>query len=181
MRLVRNSEMVNGRVFDLLVYCTWVPIKQGETMNKLVAILMLLGLAIGSVAEHHEEVVIPSKISAEDAAGAIFKRENMIRTEWENGNVTLDVTTLFSSDKKFSSGMYSSEKTRSEITEPYGVDEFMYFLTGGVTLTSSDGTVTKINAGEGVTIPKEWTGIWDTDGYTKIWVIYSADGSFFIK
>ena len=32
-------------------------------------------------------------------------------------------------------------------------------------------------AGEGVTIPKEWTGIRETDGYTKIWVIESADGS----
>jgi uncharacterized cupin superfamily protein len=63
------------------------------------------------------------------------------------------------------------------VTEPYGVDEFMYFLTGSVTLTSSDGTVQTINAGEAVTIPKEWTGIWDTQGYTKIWVIYSEDGS----
>jgi len=33
------------------------------------------------------------------------------------------------------------------------------------------------NAGEAVTIPKEWTGVWDTEGYTKIWVIYSEDGS----
>ena len=65
----------------------------------------------------------------------------------------------------------------AKINEPYGVDEFMFFLEGGVTLTSSDGFVTEISAGEGVTIPKEWTGIWDTDGYTKIWVIYSEDGS----
>ena len=53
----------------------------------------------------------------------------------------------------------------------------MFFLEGSVTLTSSDGTVTEIGAGEGVTIPKEWTGIWETDGYRKIWVIYSEDGS----
>jgi uncharacterized cupin superfamily protein len=66
---------------------------------------------------------------------------------------------------------------RFEVTEPYGVDEFMYFLDGGVTLTSADGTVQRIAAGEAVTIPKEWTGIWETDGYTKIWVIYSADGA----
>ena len=45
------------------------------------------------------------------------------------------------------------------------------------TLTSSDGEVQVIDAGEAVTIPKEWTGVWDTDGYTKIWVIYSEDGS----
>jgi len=46
-----------------------------------------------------------------------------------------------------------------------------------VTLTSADGTVQTISAGEAVTVPKEWTGTFATDGYTKIWVIYSADGS----
>ncbi len=73
--------------------------------------------------------------------------------------------------------MYKSGKSRFEATEPRGVDEFMYFLEGSVTLTSADGTVQVINAGEAVTFPKEWTGIWDTEGYTKIWVIYSEDGS----
>ena len=101
----------------------------------------------------------------------------MLESTHKDGHVTLDVTTLLSSDKKFASGMYRSGKTRSEIKEPYGVDEFMYFLEGSVTLTSADGSVQVINAGEGVTIPKEWTGVWDTDGYTKIWVIYSEDGS----
>jgi uncharacterized cupin superfamily protein len=91
--------------------------------------------------------------------------------------VTLDVTTLLSSDEKFASGMYQSGRSYFELTEPYGVDEFMYFLNGSVILTSSDGTVQTVNAGEAVTIPKEWTGIWDTQGYTKIWVIYSEDGS----
>ena len=53
-------------------------------------------------------------------------------------------------------------------------------------LMSSGGTITPapdqpiafdhtVHAGEAVTIPKEWTGIWDTDGYEKIWVIYSSD------
>ena len=37
------------------------------------------------------------------------------------------VDALLSGDKKFASGMYKSGKTRAEITEPYGVDEFMYF------------------------------------------------------
>ena len=121
-------------------------------------------------------VVYPAKISKEDTSGRIFERANMVRTEHGN-NTTLDVTTLLSSDKKFASGMYKSGKTRFEITEPYGVDEFMYFIEGGVTLTSVDGTELIINAGEAVTIPKEWMGVWDTDGYTKIWVIYSEDGS----
>ena len=143
----------------------------------LIAMTMIGTFAIAIAAHHEEEVVLPAKISKADTEGAIFQRENMTETNHDNGHVTLDVTSLLSSDKKFASGMYKSGKTRSEINEPYGVDEFMYFLEGGVTLTSSDGTVTEIGAGDAVTIPKEWTGIWDTDGYTKIWVIYSEDGS----
>jgi uncharacterized cupin superfamily protein len=138
---------------------------------------MIIAAAAVAVSANNEGAVVPAKISKADMTGSIFKREDMIRTEHDSGNVTLDVTTLLSSDKKFASGMYQSEKSYFEATDPYGVDEFMYFIEGSVTLTSSDGSVQTINAGEAVTIPKEWTGIWDTDGYTKIWVIYSADGS----
>ncbi|MDH5618986.1 MAG: cupin domain-containing protein [Gammaproteobacteria bacterium] len=141
--------------------------------------LPILGCAVvagASVAAHHETVK-PAKISKADVAGAIFERPDMIETSHENGNVTLDVTSLLSSDRKFASGMYRSGKVRFEIDEPYGVDEFMYFLEGSVTLTSADGSAQVINAGEAVTIPREWTGVWETEGYTKIWVIYSEDGS----
>ena len=148
-------------------------------MNKTtllaVPVVFACGFAAGLQAKHHE-FRKPAEITRADQAGAIFERDDMIETT-ENGNTTLDVTTLLSSDGRFASGMYRSGEVRFEIDEPYGVDEFMYFLEGGVTLTSADGTVTEITAGEGVTIPKEWTGTWDTDGYTKIWVIYSADGS----
>lgn len=148
-------------------------------MNKFVLLALpavfTLGVAAGLSAAHHE-AVHPAEITKTDQAGAIFERDDMLELT-ENGNTTLDVTSLKSSDGKFASGMYRSGKVRFEIDEPYGVDEFMYFLDGGVTLTSADGTVTEIEAGEAVTIPKEWTGTWDTDGYTKIWVIYSADGS----
>jgi len=124
-----------------------------------------------------DETAKPAKISKADIAGGIFDRPGMIEVTHDDGHETLDVTTLLSSDKKFASGMYRSTKTRIEITEPYGVDEFIYFLEGSVKLTSADGSIQVINAGEAVTIPKEWTGTWETDGYTKIWVIYSEDGS----
>ena len=124
-----------------------------------------------------EGAVMPAKISKEELAGSLFERDDTTETVHEDGHRTLDVTTLLSSDGKFASGMYRSDKVRIEIKEPYGVDEFMYFLEGGVTLTSADGTVQTIEAGEAVTIPREWTGTFDTDGYSKIWVIYSADGS----
>ncbi len=147
--------------------------------------LLITGMVIATVAVvtaamsangESDGIRQPAKISKDDIAGRIFERPDMIETD-HGGNITLDVTTLLSSDKKFASGMYRSGKVRSEIDEPYGVDEFMYFLEGGVTLTSLDGTVQEINAGEAVTIPKEWMGVWDTEGYTKIWVIYSEDGS----
>jgi uncharacterized cupin superfamily protein len=137
----------------------------------------MIAAAAVAISAHHEKVVVPAKISKDEMSGKIFERENMIEMTHESGNVTLDVTTLLSSDKKFASGMYRSGKSYFEATNPYGVDEFMYFLEGSVKLTSTDGTVQTINAGEAVTIPKEWTGIWDTEGYTKIWVIYSEDGS----
>lgn len=146
-------------------------------MKKIVVTIMMLAAVAVVAVEAHHDTIVPAKISKSDMTGSIFQRDDMLRTEHESGNVTLDVTTLLSSDKKFASGMYKSGKSYFEATDPYGVDEFMYFIEGSVKLTSSDGTVQVINAGEAVTIPKEWTGIWDTEGYTKIWVIYSEDGS----
>ena len=131
-------------------------------------------LALGS-AMALAEVAHPAKLSAEALTGAGFTHPDTIVTETPTGNI-LDLTSLKSSDGKFASGMYAAGAQRFEITEPYGVDEFMFFLEGSVTLTSSDGTVTVVNAGEAVTIPKEFTGVWESDGYRKIWVIYSATG-----
>jgi uncharacterized cupin superfamily protein len=146
-------------------------------MNKFIPGLLVGGLLVAALAIAADQTAVhPAEMSREDIAGEIFERDATNRTE-RNGFTVLDVTSLKSSDGKFASGMYKAGKSRFEVTEPYGVDEFMYFLEGGVTLTSSDGTVTKIDAGEAVTIPKEWTGVWETDGYTKIWVIYSEDGS----
>ena len=121
------------------------------------------------------EIVHPAKLSSADLTGKAFENTNTIVTETPTGNI-LDITSLKSSDGRFASGMYKAGKSRFEITEPYGVDEFMFFLEGSVTLTSDDGSQMTINAGESVTIPKEWTGIWETEGYRKIWVIYSESG-----
>ena len=117
----------------------------------------------------------PVKLSQEQIAGSIFEeRAPVVITR--DGNTTYDVETFLSQDKKFDAGMYRSGKVRAEITEPYGVNEYMHFLEGSVTLTSTDGTVTEVNAGDSVVIPADWTGTWDTEGYTKIYVIYSPNG-----
>jgi uncharacterized cupin superfamily protein len=145
-------------------------------MKLLVTVSTILLLLAATATRAGEHAALPAKLGKADLAGAIFDRDDVERIE-RDGNTILDVTSLLSSDGRFGSGMYRSGPTRIEITEPYGVDEFMYFIDGGVTLTSADGSVQVIEAGEAVTIPKEWTGVWQTDGYTKIWVIYSADGS----
>jgi uncharacterized cupin superfamily protein len=124
----------------------------------------------------------PEKLSKEAIAGAVFSDPRLIVQHHDAASgryKTEDVENFLSSDKKFDSGMYRSGPVTMSLG-PYGVDEFMYFLEGGVTLTSEDGTVTEIKAGDAVTIAKEWRGTWETEGYTKIYVIYSAtpmDGS----
>ena len=133
----------------------------------------LLNLALADPKD--SSTVLPSKISKEEAMGVIFQRDDMTAKTHPDGHKTQSVTTMGSSDGKFHTGMYRSGKTRIDISKPYGVNEFMYFVKGSVTLTSSDGTVMTINSGEAVTVSKEWTGTWETDGYEKLWVIYSDD------
>lgn len=141
--------------------------------NLIVCTLFTLPL----LAAAEDSIRLPAVITKDEVNGAIFNRTDVNRTEHADGHVTFDVTSLMSSDKKFASGVYRSGKTRYDITEGYGVDEFMYFIEGSITLTSRDGTKQVVAAGEAVTVPKEWKGVFETDGYTKFWVIYSADGS----
>jgi len=137
--------------------------------------LFVVAFALCSGVFAAENTLTTAVMTKADIAGAVFKRPDLIVEKHDNGTETLDVVSLLSSDKKFVTGMYKAPASRFEITEPYGVDEYMHFLEGGVTLTSSDGSVVEIKAGDSVTIAKEWTGIWETKGYTKIYVIYSPD------
>jgi len=138
--------------------------------------LLCAGLALCAAAGPlaAADAVHPVKMSKEQIAGGIFEDYEPV-AHTKNGNTTHDVEGFRTESGLFDAGMYRSGKVRAEITEPYGVHEYMHFLEGGVTLTSSDGTVTEIRAGDSVVIPKEWTGVWDTEGYTKIYVIYSPD------
>ena len=143
------------------------------SFNRYAGVTLLTGLLSATAIA---QVSHPAKLSKEALEGAAFDDPSTTITEVE-GEKILDFTSLKSSDGKFASGMYKAGPQTFDITEPYGVDEFMFFLEGSVTLTSADGSVTTVNAGEAVTIPKEWMGRWETAGYRKIWVIYSKDGS----
>ena len=138
----------------------------------IMSLIAMIAIANVTVAD---DVITPSKITKEEVSGKIFERETIITTQ-HGGSTQLDAQTLLGKDRKFESGMYKSGPVRHVIKEPYGVDEFMYFIKGSVTLTSSDGSVETINAGEAVSLPKEWTGIWETEGYTKFYAIYYPEG-----
>lgn len=118
------------------------------------------------------EVAHPLKVPTTSAIGPIFADPKTI-LEDHKGVKTKWYEMLASKDKKMSAGVYESGATRDEIAS-YGEDEFMYFLKGTVTLTSADGTITNIKAGDAVTIPKGWKGVWDTPGYTKYYVTYES-------
>ena len=138
-------------------------------------VLLALGLAGVAVAAAAAPAVQPAKIPAAEARGAIFEGKDVI-VAGEDAAQTRDVISLMSPDKRFESGMYKAGPGHAEWKDqPYGVDEFMLFTSGSVTLTSADGTVTRLGPGDAVTIPAEWRGTWDTEGYTKYYVIRSRD------
>ena len=97
-------------------------------MRKLVMMTIILAAAAANISAHEQGDVKPAKISKDEVAGMIFERDSMVRKTRDSGTVTLDVTTLRSSDKKFTTGMYRAGKGYFDSTDPYGVDEFMFFL-----------------------------------------------------
>jgi uncharacterized cupin superfamily protein len=114
----------------------------------------------------------PVKITAAAARGPIFSTKSAVEDTGPDGP-TKDVTLARSKDGKVESGLYSAGPSEQDIAS-YPEDEFMFFLEGGVKLTSSDGTVVDVKAGEGAAIPKGWKGHWSTPGYKKYYVTYDT-------
>ena len=114
----------------------------------------------------------PVKLTAAEALGPVFKRRSAVHENGADGP-TVDVSLLKSRDGRFEAGVYSAGPSDTA-SESYEEDEFMYFLEGGVTLTSADGTVLEVKAGEGAAIPRGWKGRWTTRGYKKYYVTYSG-------
>lgn len=91
------------------------------------------------------------------------------------GSVADIVVTMTSADRRFETGFYQVGAEHEEyVGSGYANDEFCYILTGAVVLTAADGRMAMIGPGDSVSIPRGWLGRWDSDGYTKLWVIYQA-------
>jgi uncharacterized cupin superfamily protein len=114
----------------------------------------------------------PVKVSAAAAQGPIFSTKTAVKDNGPDGPTT-DVLLARSKDSKTESGLYSAGPSEQDI-DSYPVDEFMYFIQGSVKLTSSDGSILEVRAGEGAAIPKGWKGHWSTKGYKKYYVTYDS-------
>ena len=114
----------------------------------------------------------PVKVTAAAARGPIFSSKSAVKDTGPDGPST-DVTLARSKDGKVESGLFSAGPSEQDIAG-YPEDEFMFFLEGSVKLTSADGTVLDVRAGEGAAIPKGWKGHWSTPGYKKYYVTYDS-------
>jgi ethanolamine utilization protein EutQ len=114
----------------------------------------------------------PVKVTAAAARGPIFSTKTAVKDNGPDGPTT-DVLLARSKDGKVESGLYSAGPSEQDI-DSYPEDEFMYFIEGGVKLTSADGAVLEVRAGEGAAIPKGWKGHWSTQGYKKYYVTYGG-------
>ena len=138
----------------------------------IAAALLFAGSVFAQPPKTTAPALKPVKVTAAEAMGPVFTRKTAVHENGPDGPTT-DVGLLKSRDGRFEAGVYSAGASDSPI-ESYEEDEFMYFLEGGVTLTSADGTVLEVKAGEGAAIPKGWKGRWTTQGYKKYYVTYSS-------
>jgi uncharacterized cupin superfamily protein len=145
-------------------------------MSRTFTMLLICGVAANVAA------AVPQPVLLRGAAlqGGVFDdpRAATLQEKNELGTASArDLVAHESSDGCLQTGVYEVGANRHTSSDPYPHDEFMYFLSGGVTLRSTDGTVTTVAAGDGVLLPKGWTGVWDSPGYRKIYVIYDCKGS----
>ncbi len=81
-----------------------------------------------------------------------------------------------SADGKLTIGVWEATPGVLDVPDPYAVDEMMYVLQGKIVLTDTDGNASTHVPGDGVVLPKGWTGTFGVpDGVRKIYVAYSGE------
>ncbi len=142
----------------------------------LVAVCLAGGMGVAAAAPSVPLVTNkPVKVTAAAARGPIFSVKSAVKDNGPDGPAT-DVLLARSKDGKVESGLYRAGPSEQDIAS-YPEDEFMYFIAGSVTLTSADGSVLVVHAGEGAAIPKGWKGHWSTPGYKKYYVTYDSENA----
>lgn len=138
-------------------------------MRGRAATLGMIALLLTSAVLKADVTPKPIKITRAQAAGPIFD-DQRVQHESRFGP-TSNLALLKSADAHFTAGLYKAGAGDFPI-DSYPEDEFCYFLSGSVKLTSADGTVLELKAGDSVVIPKGWKGRWTTSGYSKYYAVY---------
>lgn len=141
-------------------------------MRFSVPALLLVGLLSAGTAAAADLLPKPLKMSPDQAAGPVFEGPSVKHDNTHGASSNAEL--LISRDRKFSAGLFKAGKGDFSF-DAYPGDEFCYFLSGSVKLTSADGTFIELKAGDAVVIPKGWKGRWTTSGYSKYYVVYDAD------
>lgn len=139
----------------------------------LFALLVAAAPAAFAEADHEASVIIkalgthapdfssPSVVTEmlTDTDGASYRAEDLPLFEAADGS------------ERFL-GYYRTWGAHREVfKDPYGVDEYMHFLDGSVTLRGTDGVAQTAGPGDVLFIPAGWTGVWESSGYVKLYMI----------
>lgn len=114
----------------------------------------------------------PVKLTATEAAGPIFSSKAAVKLNDPDDGPVTDVTLLKSPDGRYEAGLYEAGPSDQRI-ESYPYDEFIYVISGSITLVGADGSVLEAKVGESLAIPQGWKGEWKTTGYRKYYVLYT--------
>ena len=114
----------------------------------------------------------PVKVTAAEAAGPVFRGRHAVKSQGGPDGPVTEVVLLRSRDEKVEMGLYEAGPSEQDVAS-YEDDEFVFLVSGSITLTSADGSVLVVGAGEGAAIPKGWKGHWSTKGYRKYYVTYT--------
>jgi uncharacterized cupin superfamily protein len=138
---------------------------------KLLCTGLIVAVVLTSAPSRADELSKPMKVTTDEASGSIFSSPNAVHDN-RRGPIT-NVPLMVSRDKKFTAGLFKAGAADIPF-DSYPEDEFCYFLSGSVKLTSADGSIVELKAGEAVVIPKGWKGRWSTTGYSKYYVVYDT-------
>ena len=120
--------------------------------------------------------VVPVKIAASALSDFSAFKHPGVTTGMDQGARYTNRPLGQSSNGQFVAGIYESAATHA-FYDAYPGDEFMFFITGTVTLTSADGQSLKIGPQEGVFVPRGWRGTWDSTAYRKYYVYHDESAA----
>ena len=125
-----------------------------------------------------DDIVLPVMLDRPALEGGLYEQvETRISTlDWSGGiNTTETAEAFVSDDGRMRMGLFRSDAVTINRTTPRPLNEYMHFIQGGARFTAPDGTVFDVKAGESILVPRGWVGLFETEGYLKLYVAYTPE------